>query len=211
MPGRTTGSKNKVLHIWTEEEKKYLANITPGHHYKEIQELMNKKFDLKLTLGQIKGAIGRYNLNTGFTGQFKKGDKAWNKGKKGIYSKGSEKTWFKKGRIPPNHRKVGSERINAYGYIEVKVAESDKWRLKHQLVWEKYHGPIPQGNVIIFADRNKQNLDIDNLILVSNKQLLILNQNNLIKNDTQLTKTGVIIADLYGKINELKNKNKNKK
>lgn len=47
-------------------------------------------------------------------------------------------------------------------------------------------------------------VDIDNLILVSRKQLLILNNNNLIKNDVELTKTGIIIADIYSKINERK-------
>lgn len=39
MKGRKQGSKNKVFHIWSAEEKEYLKQITPGHHYKEIQGL----------------------------------------------------------------------------------------------------------------------------------------------------------------------------
>lgn len=208
MIGRTTGSKNKVLHVWSTKEKEYLKKITPGHHYKEIQELMNKKFNLNLTLNQIKGAIGRYKFNTGFTGQFKKGTEPWNKGKKGIWGKGCEKTWFKKGNIPTNYRPVGSERVNVDGYIEVKIAEPNKWRLKHQVVWEEHNGPIPEGHAVIFGDRNSQNLDINNLILVSRQQLLMLNRNNLIQKDAELTRTGVIIADLYSKIAERKVKAK---
>lgn len=194
----------KEVHIWSEEEKEYLKRITPGHHHKEIQEMMNKRFNLDFTLNQIKAAIKRYKLKTGFTGRFEKGHTPLNKGVKGIWNKGCEKTWFKKGNIPKNHRPVGSERITVDGYVEIKVAEPNKWRLKHNVIWEEHNGPIPKGHVVIFGDRNPLNLDINNLILVSRKQLLILNNNKLIKNDVELTKTGIIIADIYSKINERK-------
>ena len=46
------------------------------------------------------------------------------------------------------------------------------------------------------------NFDINNLILISRKQLRILNQNYLIKDDPELTKSGIILADLLIKINE---------
>lgn len=205
MKGRPEGSKNKVFHIWNHEEKEYLEEITPGHHYKEIQKLMTDKFNYNFTLEQIKGAIRRYKLNTGFTGHFKKGNIPFNKGMKGICFQGSEKTHFKKGNIPANHRPVGSERINVDGYIEIKVADPNKWRLKHQVIWEEHNGHIPKGYAVIFGDRNPKNLDINNLILVSRKQLLILNKKKLIKNDADLTRTGVIIADLSIKIGERKN------
>ena len=35
---------------WSDEEKEYLKEITPGHHYAEIVELMNKKFDREFTV-----------------------------------------------------------------------------------------------------------------------------------------------------------------
>lgn len=204
---REPGIKNSSFHIWTEEEKEYLKEITPGHHYREIQELMKEKFNLDLTLNQIKGAIGRYKLNTGLNGQFPKGHTPFNKGVKGVAYEGSKKTWFEKGHTPKNHRPVGSERINVDGYTEVKVAEPRTWRLKHQLIWEQHNGPAPKGHAVIFGDGNTQNFDINNLILVSRQQLLILNRNKLIQQDTDLTKTGVIIADLLMKIGEI-NKNR---
>lgn len=192
-------SKNKVLHIWSKEEKAYLKEITSGQHYKEIQELMDKEFGLNLTLSQIKGAIGRYKLNTGYTGQFKKGQAAHNKGKKG--AGGWEPTQFKKGQVPANHRPVGSERVNVDGYVEIKVKEPNKWQLKHKVIWEHVNGPISKGYAVIFGDGDRSNLDLNNLILVSRQQLLVLNRNKLIQNDADLTRTGVIIADLYQKIN----------
>ena len=205
MQGRPLGSKGKRLHIWTIKEKEYLGEITPGRHYKEIQEIMSINFNIDFTLEQIKGAISRCNLSTGFNGQFNKQHIPANKGS-GICAKGCEKTWFKKGIIPPNHREVGSERITVDGYIEVKVSEPNKWRLKQQLVWKKHNGNIPKGHVILFGDGNKLNLDINNLILVSRQQLLILNRNKLIQKDADLTRTGVIIADLYQKISKVKSK-----
>lgn len=203
---RPQGSKNKVLHVWSKEEKECLKQVTPGHHHKEIQELMNKKYNQNFTLNQIKAAIKRYELNTGFTGRFEKSHIPANKGRKGV--DGWEPTEFKKGHIPINHRTVGSERINVYDYTEVKIAEPNKWRLKHQVIWGKHNGPIPKGHVVIFGDGNRRNFDPNNLILISKKQLLILNRNNLIQKNADLTKTAVIIANLYQKISERKVKTK---
>lgn len=195
---------SRAIHLWSTEEKKYLEKITPGHHRKEIQELMNKKFSLDLTLNQIKGAIGRYKLNTGFTGQFKKGQVPSNKGVKGVIYEGCKKTWFKKGNKPINHRPVGSERVNVDGYIEIKVAEPNKWRLKHRMVWEEHNGQILRNHNVIFGDGDKSNLNIDNLILVSKKQLLSLNRQSLIQCDADLTRTAIIIVDVQEKISERK-------
>ena len=71
-------------HKWTKEEIEYLKEITPGHHHKEILELMNEKFEYQFGLKQVAGAIRRYGLRTGFTGHFKKGSEPWNKGTKGV-------------------------------------------------------------------------------------------------------------------------------
>lgn len=196
----------KTLHKWTMEEIEYLKEITPGHHYKEIVEMINSKFNLNLTTSQIGNAIKRYKLLTGFNGQFTKGSAPANKGIKGVHALGSEKTWFPKGHKPQNWRPVGSERINVYGYTEVKVKEPSQWKLKHKLIWETENGPVPKGYAVIFGNGDKQDFSIDNLILVSRQQLLILNRNKLIKDDAELTKTGVLIADLHIKIKEASKK-----
>lgn len=200
---RPKGTKNRRCHMWSDEEKEYLKEITPGRHYKEIQELMIKKFECVFSLDQIKGAIYRYRLKTGFTGQFTKGHVPANKGTKGLT--GANKTSFKKGQIPVNYRPVGSERVNIYGYVEIKVADPNRWRLKHRVVYEQHHGPISSKDSIIFADGNKLNLDINNLILVSKQQLLVLNRYHLITQDADLTKTSVNVANIILKINEVEN------
>ena len=70
-------------------------------------------------------------------------------------------------------------------------------------MYEKYHNvKLTQDDVIIFADQNKSNLEKDNLILITKNQLLKMNQDKLIFNDKELTKTGVNIAKLIIKTKE---------
>ena len=203
--GRPKGSKDKKKqHKWTDEEKEYLASIVKGKSYKEITKLMNEKFNHQLSEMQIKGAMFRNNLTTGTGGHFRKGSIPWNRGLKGYM--GANKTSFKKGTIPPNYKPVGTERIVKDGYIEVKVKDPNKWELKHRLIYKEHHGEIPKGHNVIFADRDKRNFDIDNLILVSKAQMLVLNNNKLIYNDKELTKTGVNIANVMLKLSEIENK-----
>ena len=200
--GRTKGVKNKKpQHKWSEEEKQYLASIVKGKTYKELVILMNEKFDYEFSSQQIESALRRYNLKTGNTGQFKKYQEPWNKGLKGYI--GANKTSFKKGTIPPNYKSVGSERVTRDGYTEVKIKDPNKWELKHRHIYKKHYGEIPSGYNVIFADKNISNFDIDNLILVSKAEMLMLNREKLIFEDKELTKTGVNIVKL---INKTKNK-----
>lgn len=202
--GRPKGSKSKRLHKWSEEEKEYLTSIVKGKTYKEITSLMKDRFNYNFTDDQIKGAMNRYKLTTGTTGCFKKGSTPWNKGLKGYM--GANKTSFKKGTIPPNQVPVGTESYTKGGYIKVKIANPNKWELKQRLVYKQHHGEIPKDHKIIFADNDIYNFSIDNLIAVSNSELLILNKNKLIYENRELTKVGVNIAKILSKASKLKSR-----
>jgi hypothetical protein len=69
-----------------------------------------------------------------------------------------------------NHRPVGWERVNVYGYIEVKIAEPRTFKLKHRHAWEQAHGPIPKGHNVVFRDGDTMNCKPENLELVSNAE-----------------------------------------
>ena len=206
--GRPLGVKNKgPQHIWSDEEKQYLAEITPGRGYKEIQSMMSCKFGFDYTHHQIKGAITRNKLNTGRTGRFEKGRATWNKGTKGLTK--ANVTSFKKGQKPHNYKPLGSERITKDGYCEVKVSDTGRrWRPKHVLIYEKHHGKVPKGSAVIFLDGDKRNFDIDNLYLVTRSQLAMLNKNSLIQKDAELTKTAINVVDLMKKISAMEKKDK---
>ena len=206
--GRPLGVKNKgPRHIWSDEEKQYLAEITPGRGYKEIQSMMSCKFGFDYTHHQIKGAITRNKLNTGRTGRFEKGHATWNKGTKGLTK--ANVTSFKKGQKSHNYKPVGSERITKDGYCEIKVSDTGRrWRPKHVLIYEKHHGKVPKGSAVIFLDGDKRNFDIDNLYLVTRSQLAMLNKNSLIQKDADLTKTAINVVDLMKKISAMEKKDK---
>ena len=196
--GRPKGSKDKKpQHKWTDEEKEYLASIVKGSTYKEITKQMNDKFEYNFSEEQIKGMMYRNKLTTGTGGYFKKGSTPWNKGLKGYM--GANKTSFKKGTIPPNQVPIGNESITKGGYIKVKVGEPNKWKLKQRYIYEQHYGEIPKDCNVIFADKNIRNFDINNLVLVSKAEMLILNNNKLIFEDKELTKVGVNIAKVIDK------------
>lgn len=200
---RLNGSENRVKHRWTKEEKEYISEITHGRHYKEILEMMNDKFEYQFTYEQVRSAIARFNLKTGFNGRFEKGHVPAIKGTKGIMK--PNKTSFKKGHVNWAKKHIGSERVSVDGYTEIKVADPDKWRLKHRVMYEKYHNVVLNPKeLVIFADGDKSNITKENLLLVDNEQLLILNQNGLINENRELTKTGLNIANIIIKLNELK-------
>ncbi len=193
------------MHFYTAEEIEYLKEVALGRSNKEITEMFNKKFKLNLSEKIISATRKRYGIKTGSDGRFGKGNIPFNKDKKGLT--GANKTSFKKGNKPHNWVPIGSERITKDGYIQIKIQEGKfqhNWKGKHILIWEESNGPVPKGHNVIFGDGNNRNFDLDNLILVSKKQMLILNRNSLIQNDAELTKTGVLIADLYSKISDRK-------
>jgi len=195
------------MHIYTKDEKDYLQEIVFGRSHKEIAALFNLHFDLDLSVGQIKGAIARYKLHTGRDGRFRPGDIPYNKGKKKWYA-GGEATQFKSGNRPWNYKPVGTERTNTDGYVEIKIADPKTWKGKHLIIWEQSHGPVPKGYAVIFADGNKQNVVLENLLLVSRRELAVLNKKGLISPDAELTKAGVTIANIHMKITERKRQKK---
>jgi hypothetical protein len=72
------------------------------------------------------------------------------------------------------------------------------------LFWEAANGKVPKGTAIIFADRNRFNLDLDNLLMVSRAELLVMNHSGLIFDNADATKVGKTIADIKIKIRERK-------
>jgi len=191
------------MYEYTVEQQKFITDHFKGRQVSELTEMFNKHFKLSLGLNQIRAYKKNHNLSSGLDFKFKKGQTPFNKGKK-KYWVGGEETQFKKGNKPHNYLPVGSERINGDDYVDIKIADPNKWKGKHIIIWEEHNGPVPKGHAIIFGDGNNRNFEPNNLICVSRKQLLILNHNNLIQKDAELTRVGVTIADIKLKMGEIK-------
>lgn len=165
---------------WTQEEIDILTRMYPEHFATEIQKVLGrclsaiyckaKQLGLESTPDKIRrSGMMSCNHPNNVAARFAKGHIPDNKGKKMSseqYAK-CQPTMFKKGQACWNHKEVGSERVNVDGYLEVKVAEPNKWQLKHRVIWEEANGAIPRGHNVQFKNGNKQDLRIENLYLIS--------------------------------------------
>lgn len=69
------------------------------------------------------------------------------------------------------------------------------------------HERIKNGHVYIKKDRNRRNFALENLILVSQSEFLIMNDHHLYKENAELTETGALLARIIDKTNKLTKKN----
>ena len=192
-----------MYHIYSHEELRFIEKTYKKHDIHETTRLFNEKFGLDLSENRIRAVTRNHLFISGRDGRYKPGHIPFSKGKKMLHPR-SKATYFKPGTIPWNYLPVGSERINSDGYLDVKIADPKKWKAKHIIIWEAAFGPVPKGHVIIFADGNKRNVELSNLLLITRGQLAVMNRRGLITSDAELTKTGKNIANVILKISEKK-------
>ena len=181
--------------VWPEEIRSYIFENYKGVGPLEMAKRLNETFGTDFRKSQVKGFYGRNKLDSGVTGYYEKGNVPFNKGRKGMISgAGCEKGWFKKGNVPHNHLPIGSVVTRSDGYLVKKIGEPDEWKELHRLIWEEANGPIPEGQMIIFLDRDKKNLNLENFALISKKEHMELVRRNLRTDDAKLTEAGVLIA-----------------
>ena len=168
---------------FTEEEKQFIKDNYKGITTPELTKLFNKRFNREEDNEVIRNYKKHNGLKTGID------------------------TRFKKNQVAHNHKPVGSEFVSkSDGYTYVKIAEPNTWDLKQRVIYKQYYGDIATEDSIVFADQNKQNFDIDNLILVKRNVKLMAKNKKLFFEDKELTKTGMLIAEVICKSSELKKK-----
>lgn len=192
-----------MANLLSVEQAEFLKTNVENLSNKELTNLINSKYSLSLKSTQIKAYKQNHKIKSGLTGRFKKGNAPANKGRK-YPEMPINSGMFSKGNRPHNYLPVGTERVNGDGYVDIKVSDPNKWVGKHILVWEKINGKKPKGFAILFADQNKRNFDLGNLVLVNRRELLIANKKALLTNNTELTKSGLILAKLYAKLSDRK-------
>ncbi len=196
-------------HRWTEEKIEFIRKIYPYYENKEISKMVKNKFGFDVSARNLINAKTIYKMPDKAipnSGRLQKGVVPWNKGKRmsDETKKKLKNTFFKKGQTI-NNRPIGSTRLGNDGYLVIKIEEPNKWQLYQRYAYEKAHGEkLATKDAIIFADGDKTNFGIDNLIKVSKANLCYLNSNNLIFDDPKLTKVGVTVSKVAEKINERK-------
>lgn len=193
-------------HKYTSEQILFLKEHFPVYSLVDLTERFNSHFGTNLHITSIRAATKNHRIHSGRTGRFENGVTAWNLGKKGYM--GANRTSFKAGHKNHNEKPLGSERVdNKDGYIWVKINEPDpytksktRYKLKHHIVWEAVHGPVPKGKVIKFIDGNKFNCTIENLILVNRKALVFLNHEKHDQTPDEYKLTHILTAQIRASI-----------
>jgi hypothetical protein len=187
--------KYNLRHCFSKREIQFLEKRVGGRSYIELTEMFNRHYGYQLNVWQVTDFLHKQGLSNGIPQGYQKGHVSCLKGKK--------LPWLKRKNPEYNRRPIGAMRVNRGGYNVVKVSNDPAvWKLLHHVVWEKAHGPIPKGHVIIFTNRNILDTRLKNLILVSRRELDIMNRNGLIYDNGVFTKTGKLVADLKILIND---------
>ncbi len=206
---RINGSKKRRL--LNDKEMKYLRKIANGKSRKEITELINKKFNKNLLLSQVVTIMETNKIHNNVDTKFKKGivnypEVAF---KKGVRSNPAGE--FKKGVSNHSKYKIGDEIVRKNGEVYVKVTDYagrnngiKMYELKKNIVWKNHHGEIKKGYFVMHLDNDKSNNNIDNLILVSQKELVRLNSEFTLDKDKEKNLTKIAAAKLKAKIGSLK-------
>lgn len=207
--------------VYTPKMQQFIADNVVGIKNDDLAAMVNREFGTAIT----PEAIASYKFHKGLKSgldfkrkkgdppnrtSFKKGQTSHNKGKKGWYPAGCEKSWFEKGHRPKNWTPVGTETVRKGGYVWIKVAEPKLWRQKRRVVWEQVNGPIPRGHKIIYKDRNRLNTDLSNLMLVTDAELAMMKTKGLYTDQPELTETGANIAKLLVGVNQANKRIKEK-
>lgn len=217
---------------WTDEVINFMIENYEGRDNIELAELLNERFNLNTNgdrVSNVKANLKRrrgIDIRTGINrGCIKKGNIPFNKGLKWNeyltkeQQEKSSKTWFKKGNIPMTAVEIGEEHIrhkkpNDEGFLCVKTCNgkgNKNWTPKQRYVYEQHYGEIPKGHKVIFADGNRNNFDISNLILVSNAEELHLNSRGLRFKDKELTETGLNVVKVILKLGGNNERRKSRK
>lgn len=206
--GTKKGSPKGESELFPRTVRDYIRANNSGKTAKQMADLLNRHFNTSYTSSQIKGIRARMHLVSGLTGRFERGHIPANKGMKGVWNKGCEKGWFKKGHVPHNHVPVNTEVMSTDGYLKIKIAEPNVWGFKHIMEWEKHNGKVPEGCFISFKDGDHRNCKIENLMCITKVEHAILNFQEMRFSSPELTESALTIAKLKHRIREIQKEQK---
>lgn len=203
---------------YPQEIDRYIRDQAAGHTTYELTELINSEFKTKYTREQIRAYMKNHRIRNGVNCTFQKGQEPYTKGKKWaeyMSPKGQEncrKNTYKKGNTPENVLPLGSVRKTPDGYLIIKVqsrgGQWDRWKLLQQKVWEDEHGPVPEGHVLTFKDGNRENVTLDNLVLVTQEENAMLTTLHYRSEIPELTESGLATVRLKVAIREKRKRKK---
>lgn len=162
-------------HHYTQEQNEFLKRNIGKYTYGELTKLFNKKFGCNVSKCSLTGQCINYLK---------------------IHRECNTK----------NHLDIYTERNMGNGRVRVKVTmkeglpKNERWVPKHRIIYEKENGEIPEGYVVIFLDRNPENLSPDNLYAISKSTHAIMASHNWFTENAENTLTAIKWCELWEQI-----------
>lgn len=210
----TSEEYHKYHSKWPEGMYEYVRDNSYGVESKDLAKMVNERFGLNLSPQNMKAYCQRMGIKRGLTGWFQKGHAPGNKGvKQADYCspealERSKASQFKKGHKPVNQLPVGSIRVNSYGYMlrkkQMEGSQWERWEFLHRAIWEEHNGSIPPGMIVTFIDGDKMNCSIDNLMLVTRSENMMLTHMGLRSEDPDLTEAGLNVTRIKTKLRKIR-------
>jgi len=160
-----------TIHAWSFIDEYVLRRVYPHYRGEDIAVVMGiplrkiyakaKRLGLTKSDEFFNGPLsGRTDGARGSSTRFKKGNVPWTKGTNYNAGGRSIEMRFKGGHRPHTWLPVGSYRLNADGYVELKFADAPgrydlRWIPVHRKVWIDANGPVPKGHMIVFKPGTK--------------------------------------------------------
>lgn len=91
-----------------------------------------------------------------------------------------KETQFKPGVPSWRTMAIGSMRL-VDGYVYRKISDTPNvpwtrnWKVEHQLVWERAHGALPAGHVVVFRNSDRTDIRLENLERLTRRELMARN------------------------------------
>lgn len=203
--------------FWSEKEDKILKKLYPHmetiHVAKKLGRSIRAVHEHAYFLGikksdEFKTQHALRTLGNGSVRhRFKNGHVPHNKGKKmsqETYEK-IKHTFFPKGHEPVQtksdnfitlrHYTMNNGTVRSYWNIRIKKG---KWKMYHVHIWERENGPVPEGYILVFKDRNSFNCVLENIepiTLAENMQ-----RNTIHQHHPEIQKTIRLITKVKNKI-----------
>ena len=171
--------KVNIRHTWTNEQIEYLKKIAEGTPRKEIVKKLNDKFNLNLTILQVRDCMNSRGIRNNIDKRFSAKD----------------------GNRCQQEKPVGTISKWECGYTRIKTGKNE-WEFIQRYVWKEHYGEIPPNHSVIFLDGNTDNYNIENLALVDRNELMKYNSMRLNSDNQELNRVAVNLAKLITKAKE---------
>lgn len=174
---------------YSDDDIKIVSQLYPTTRNAEIAKVIGRSLSSVNHLGQRCG----FKKDKAFIAQMSA--EAWinnpnHGGKAGFFKKGVEHPFrgikkspearakvehlfFKKGNIPHNAKANGYRSIDTNGYHKIKTDKGMEFL--HRKIWEDNNGEIPDNYLVSFKDGDRNNCNIENLVLVSRQNNMSCN------------------------------------